>query len=45
MNTENNLTKERMGTLDLTLEAARLRKEQGESAVALQEAVQRGLTQ
>jgi len=45
MNTENNLTKERMETLGLTLEAARLKKEQGESVVALQNAVQRGLTQ
>lgn len=45
MNTENNLTKERMGTLDLTLEAAKLKKEQGESAIALQNAVQRGLVQ
>jgi hypothetical protein len=45
MNTENNLTKERMDTLGLTLEAARLKKEQGESVVALQNAVQRGLTQ
>jgi hypothetical protein len=31
--------------LGLTLEAARLKKEQGESVVALQNAVQRGLTQ
>ena len=45
MNTENNLTKERMDTLDLTLEAAKLKKEQGESVIALQNAVQRGLIQ
>ena len=43
MNAENNLTKERIDTLDLTLEAARLKKEQGESAVALQEEIQRNL--
>ena len=43
MNTENNLTNERMKTLDLTLEAARLKKEQGESAIALQDEVQRNL--
>lgn len=45
MNTENNLTKERMDTLDLTLEAAKLKKEQAESVTALQNAVQRGLVQ
>jgi len=45
MNTENNLTRERMDTLDLTLEAAKLKKEQSESVTALQEAVQRGLVQ
>jgi hypothetical protein len=45
MNTENNLTRERMDTLDLTLEAAKLKKEQAESVTALQEAVQRGLIQ
>jgi hypothetical protein len=45
MNTENNLTKERMDTLDLTLEAAKLKKEQAESVTTLQEAVQRGLIQ
>jgi len=45
MNTEDNLTKERMDTLDLTLEAAKLKKEQGESVIALQNAVQRGLVQ
>jgi small-conductance mechanosensitive channel len=43
MNAENNLTKERIDTLDLTLEAARLKKEQGESALALQEEIQRNL--
>jgi hypothetical protein len=45
MKTEDNLTKERMQTLDLTVEAARIRDEQGQSVVALQNAVQRGLTQ
>ena len=45
MNTENNLTKERMETLDLTLETAKLKREQGESAIALQNAVQRGFVQ
>ena len=43
MNAENNLTKERIDTLDLTLEAARLKKEQGESAIALQDTIQRTL--
>jgi len=43
MNAENNLTKERIDTLDLTLEAARLKKEQGESAIALQDVIQRNL--
>jgi hypothetical protein len=43
MNAENNLTKERIDTLDLTLEAAKLKKEQGESALALQEEIQRNL--
>jgi hypothetical protein len=42
-NTENNLTNERMKTLDLTLEAARLKKEQGESVIALQNEIQRNL--
>lgn len=43
MNTENNLTKERIETLGLTIDAARLKKEQGESAIALQDEVQRSL--
>jgi uncharacterized protein YeeX (DUF496 family) len=43
MNAEDNLTKERMQTLDLTVEAARLKKEQGESAIALQNEIQRNL--
>jgi hypothetical protein len=43
INTENNLTTERMKTLDLSVEAARLKKEQQETAVALNERVQRGL--
>ena len=41
MNAENNLTEERMKTLDLSVEAARLKKEQQETAVKLNEAVQR----
>jgi chaperonin GroES len=43
MNAENNLTEERMKTLDLTVEAEKLKREQGESAIALQQAVQRDL--
>ena len=43
MNAENNLTDERMKTLDLTVEAEKLKREQGESAIALQQAVQRDL--
>ena len=43
MNTENNLTKERMKTLDLTVEAARLKKEQSQSAIDLQNELQRNL--
>ena len=43
MNAEDNLTKERMQTLDLSVEAAKLQREQGESAIALQNLVQRNL--
>jgi hypothetical protein len=43
MNTENNLTKERMQTLDLTVEAAKLKREQSESAIDLQNELQRNL--
>jgi hypothetical protein len=44
MNTENNLTEERMKTLDLTVEAAKLKKEQSQSAIELQNELQRNLT-
>ena len=43
MNTENNLTKERMQTLDLTVEAAKLKREQSQSAIDLQNELQRNL--
>jgi chaperonin GroES len=43
MNTEDNLTEERMKTLDLTLEAAKIRKEQEQSVTDLQNTLQRGL--
>lgn len=43
MNTENNLTKERMKAADLTVEGASLQKEQQETALSLQEAAQRNL--
>jgi len=43
MNAENNLTEERMKTLDLSVEAARLKREQQETAVKLNESVQRRL--
>jgi hypothetical protein len=42
-NTEKLLTEERLKTLDLTVDAARLKKEQGESAIALQNELQRNL--
>lgn len=41
--TEKLLTQERMKTLDLTVETARLKKEQAESAIRLQNEVQRSL--
>ena len=43
MNTENNLTKERMKEADLTVDEARLRREQQETAVSLQDVAQRNL--
>jgi len=43
MNTENNLTKERMKEADLTVDEARLRKEQQETAVSLQDVAQHNL--
>ena len=43
MNTENNLTKERMKEADLTVDEARLRKEQQETAVSLQDVTQQNL--
>lgn len=43
MNAENNLTRERMKTAELTAEEAKLRKEQEESAVALNQFSQRQL--
>jgi hypothetical protein len=43
MNTENNLTKERMKEADLTVDEARLRAEQQETATSLQESTQRNL--
>lgn len=42
-NTEKLLTEERIKTIDFTIEAARLKKEQGESAIALQNELQRNL--
>ena len=42
-NTEKLLTDERIKTLDLTLEAAKLKKEQSDSAIALQNELQRNL--
>jgi hypothetical protein len=43
MNTENNLTKERMKEADLTVDEAKLRREQQETAVSLQDVAQRNL--
>ena len=43
MNAENNLTKERMMTADLTVEEIKLQREQEETALKLQEATQRKL--
>lgn len=43
MNAENNLTKERMKAADLTIDEARLRKEQYDTAIQLNNAIQRDL--
>ena len=43
MNAENNLTKERMKAADLTVDEAKLQKEQSETAIKLNEATQRNL--
>jgi len=43
MNTENNLTKERMKEADLSVDEAKLRSKQQETATTLQEATQRNL--
>jgi len=43
INTENNLTTERIKAADLTVDQVRLQKEQGETAVALNEKTQRNL--
>jgi len=43
MNAENNLTKERMMTADLTVEEAKLQREQEQTALKLQNTTQRNL--
>jgi hypothetical protein len=43
MNAENNLTKERMMTADLTVEEIKLQREQEETALKLQNVTQRNL--
>jgi hypothetical protein len=43
INTENNLTKERMKAAEITVEGVQLQKEQQETALSLQEAAQRNL--
>ena len=43
MNAENNLTKERMKEAELTVDEVKLRQEQQETALTLQEAAQRNL--
>ena len=43
MNAENNLTKERMKTADLTVEEVKLKREQQDTAIALQDAAQANL--
>lgn len=45
MNSEDNLTEERIRTLQLSLDAAKVKKEQEESAIALNENVQKNLEQ
>jgi hypothetical protein len=43
LNTENNLTKERMQAVDVTVDELKLRDEQQETAMKLQEAAQRNI--
>jgi hypothetical protein len=43
MNAENNLTQERIKTAELTVDEAKLQKEQSETAIKLNEATQRNL--
>jgi hypothetical protein len=43
MNAENNLTQERIKTAELTVDEAKLQKEQSETAIRLNEATQRNL--
>jgi len=43
INTENNLTKERMKAAEVTVDGVRLQREQQETALSLQEAAQRNL--
>ena len=43
MNAENNLTQERIKTAELTVDEAKLRKEQEETAIQLNQATQRNL--
>jgi hypothetical protein len=43
INTENNLTKERMKAAEITVEGVQLQREQQETALSLQEAAQRNL--
>jgi hypothetical protein len=43
MNAENNLTKERIKTAELTVDEAQLQKEQYETAIQLNERTQRNL--
>lgn len=43
MNAENNLTQERIKTAELTVDEAKLRKEQEETAIQLNQQTQRNL--
>jgi hypothetical protein len=43
MNAENNLTQERIKTAELTVDEAKLQKEQSETAIQLNQATQRNL--
>jgi hypothetical protein len=43
MNAENNLTQERIKTAELTVDEAKLQKEQSETAIRLNQATQRNL--